>query len=210
MNIRTDGPFSKAAGRFPVIKPKERADARRNRESILAAADRLFAAAPSSRDVSMDDVAAAAGVGKGTLFRRFGDRDGLLQSLIAEKQRSLQQLVVDGTPPLGPGGPGPERVRAIVDALVTFKLENRYLMLAFEGVNDPYSSAQYTLWHTVIADALTDSGAGERASFLAHALLAALRSDLIEYLLKSGLSAQQVKSELSGLVDTVVPKHGCF
>lgn len=188
-----------------MAEQKERADARRNRETILAAADQLFASAPSSRDVSMDDVAAAAGVGKGTLFRRFGDRDGLLQSLIAAKQQSLQQLVLDGAPPLGPGGPGSERVRALVEALAAFKLENRYLMLAFEGVNDPYTSTQYTLWHTMISDALADAGAGERASFLAHALLAALRSDLIEYLLKSGLSAQQVKAELLGLVDTVVP-----
>lgn len=189
-----------------MTKQKERADARRNRETILAAADRLFASAPSSRDVSMDDVADAAGVGKGTLFRRFGDREGLLHSLIAEKQQPLGQLVVAGAPPLGPGGPGAERVRAIVNALATFKLENRHLMLAFEGSNDPYVGAQYSLWHNNLGDALVDAGvSGERAPFLAHAVLAALRSDLIEYLLKSGLTGRQVRAELLGLVDTIVP-----
>lgn len=61
----------------------ERADALRNREAVLAAADALFAASSSPHSVSMDDIAAAAGVGKGTLFRRFGDRAGLIGAVIA-------------------------------------------------------------------------------------------------------------------------------
>ena len=63
---------------LPVLSedPPERADAARNRGKVLAAAERLFAERGPSR-VSMDAVAAEAGVGKGTLFRRFGDRAGL-------------------------------------------------------------------------------------------------------------------------------------
>src|SRR6185312_10778811 len=52
--------------------PIERADAARNRRKVLAAAEGLFATRGVAA-VSMDDVAAAAGVGKGTLYRRFGD-----------------------------------------------------------------------------------------------------------------------------------------
>lgn len=63
----------------------ERADAQRNREAVLAAADTLFAASSSPHSVSMDDIAAAAGVGKGTLFRRFGDRAGLIAAVIASR-----------------------------------------------------------------------------------------------------------------------------
>ena len=56
----------------------ERADAARNREAILAAALRLV----ETRGVdcvTMDTVASEARVGKGTLFRRFGDRTGLIR-----------------------------------------------------------------------------------------------------------------------------------
>ena len=61
-----------------MIQPRraERADAARNRERILCAARRLFAEKGASC-VSMDEIAEAAGVGKGTLFRRFGSRAAL-------------------------------------------------------------------------------------------------------------------------------------
>ena len=39
----------------------------------------------------MDDVAAEAGVGKGTLYRRFGDRSSLLRALIDEPERDFQE-----------------------------------------------------------------------------------------------------------------------
>src|SRR3954454_3811127 len=59
-----------------TAQPPERADAARNRRKVLAAAEELFAARGVAA-ISMDDVAAAAGVGKGTLYRRFGDKSGL-------------------------------------------------------------------------------------------------------------------------------------
>jgi AcrR family transcriptional regulator len=64
-----------------VDVPLERADAARNRQRILDAARRLF-----TRDgvacTSMDAIALEAGVGKGTLFRRFGDRSSLAHALL--------------------------------------------------------------------------------------------------------------------------------
>jgi AcrR family transcriptional regulator len=53
-----------------------RADARRNRDQIIAAARRIFSAEGS--DVPMEEIARAAGVGVGTLYRRFPDRDALI------------------------------------------------------------------------------------------------------------------------------------
>ncbi|MFE3742632.1 TetR/AcrR family transcriptional regulator [Streptomyces sp. NPDC059134] len=53
-----------------------RADARRNRDQILAAAKRVFGA--QGPDVPMEEIARRAGVGIGTLYRRFPDRTSLI------------------------------------------------------------------------------------------------------------------------------------
>ncbi|MGP0049468.1 MAG: TetR/AcrR family transcriptional regulator, partial [Solirubrobacteraceae bacterium] len=81
--------------------PIERADAARNRQRILEAAERLFA-----RDgvacTSMDAIAAEARVGKGTLFRRFGDRASLALALLEASERAFQDAFIRGPAPLGP------------------------------------------------------------------------------------------------------------
>src|SRR3954465_10063 len=99
--------------------PRERADAARNRRKVLAAAGELFAMRGVAA-VSMDDVAAAAGVGKGTLYRRFGDKSGLAAALLDEWESELQGGMLSGPPPLGPGAPPEERLVAFVDAYLGF------------------------------------------------------------------------------------------
>ncbi len=69
--------------------PAERGDAARNRALLLDAARRLIAERGADA-VSMDDIAAAAGVGKGTVFRRFGNRAGLMMVLLDEDERASQ------------------------------------------------------------------------------------------------------------------------
>ena len=75
--------------------PQERADAARNRRKILEAAQTLFAER-GVECVSMDDVARAAHVGKGTLYRRFGDRASLAFALLDERERALQEACIRG------------------------------------------------------------------------------------------------------------------
>src|SRR6476469_142202 len=84
--------------------PCERADAARNRRRILAAAAQLIEE-HGVEHVSMDAIAAEAGVGKGTLFRRFGDRSGLVMALIDERTREFQDALIRGAPPLGRDAP---------------------------------------------------------------------------------------------------------
>lgn len=60
-----------------------RSDAARNRERILAAAADLFAT--QGLDASIEEIAARAGVGVGTVYRRFTDRDGLIDALFEER-----------------------------------------------------------------------------------------------------------------------------
>lgn len=70
--------------------PTLRADAARNRALVLAAAERLFAT--RGLDVSMQDVAEAAGVGVGTVFRRFATKDELVAAVIDARLAELISL----------------------------------------------------------------------------------------------------------------------
>jgi AcrR family transcriptional regulator len=60
-----------------------RSDAERNRRRILQAAAEVFA--ERGLDVPLDDIAAAAGVGVGTVYRRFPDKDALIDALFEDK-----------------------------------------------------------------------------------------------------------------------------
>jgi AcrR family transcriptional regulator len=67
-----------------------RADAERNRQRIVDAAKTLFA--ERGVDVSVEDIAAAAGVGIGTFYRRFPDRESLVEAVFATKLERVTQL----------------------------------------------------------------------------------------------------------------------
>src|SRR3954447_24678095 len=76
---------SPAKGRDRVL----RADARRNREAVIAAAKKLFA--DQGLDAQMPDVAKAAKVGVGTVYRHFPTKDDLLAALVAERFERLAE-----------------------------------------------------------------------------------------------------------------------
>lgn len=167
---------------MPERKPRK--DAARNRQAVLAAADALFADCESPEGVTLAAVAAAAGVGKGTLFRAFGDRPGLLRALYEARLEPVREAVEAGPPPLGPTTPPRRRVPALLDALLCFKLDNRRLMLALEegGSSSPYQADHYERWHGLLDTMLGQIPGLTDSDFTAHALLAATRADLVEHL----------------------------
>jgi AcrR family transcriptional regulator len=112
-------------------QPAERSDAAANRERILCAARRVLAE-QGAEGLSMNAVAAAAGVGKGTIFRRFGDRDGLTTALLDAHTIELQNAFLFGPPPLGPGAPPCQRLEAFMRALVQFQDTHLETVLAAE------------------------------------------------------------------------------
>jgi AcrR family transcriptional regulator len=71
---------------FPSAKLM-RADAQRNHDAVLAAAKAVFAQA--GIDAPMEDVARAAGVGKGTLYRRFPTREHLFAAILQDRVNEL-------------------------------------------------------------------------------------------------------------------------
>ncbi|MFC5181694.1 TetR/AcrR family transcriptional regulator [Actinomadura harenae] len=170
--------------------PRERADAARNRRAILAATERLLDA-HRPQDISMEQVATEAGVAKGTVFHRFGNRAGLMLALMVERARSLEDAVRTGPPPLGPGADAPDRERllAFVDAIVDVVSRNKSLLaeLSRSGVtlpsSDEYHADQeephgvYAFWHGHISALLRAENPALDAETVAHVLLGSLHSD---------------------------------
>ncbi|WP_260478853.1 TetR/AcrR family transcriptional regulator [Kibdelosporangium aridum] len=159
--------------------PKERADAARNREKILEAAAKLFEKYGVTR-VSMDQVAVEARVGKGTVFRRFGDKSGLAVALLDDRERELQQAILSGPPPLGPDAPADARLIAFVEAYAAFLDANVDLIHVSETASPGarYRIGSYQLWHRHVTILLAKARPDLDADYLAHAILAPLSADL--------------------------------
>ncbi|MDK9497146.1 helix-turn-helix domain containing protein [Streptomyces katrae] len=191
----------------PEPERRTRKDAARNRQAVLEAADALFARSESPEELTMADIAAAAGVGKGTLFRAFGDRAGLLRALYEARLEPVREAVAAGPPPLGPGTPPHERVPALLDALLCFKLDNRPLALALEetGSSGPYQAGHYEGWHDLLRSVLEQVPGLADPGFTAHALLAATRADLVERLAgRDGVPRERLRAQLAAYAGRVV------
>ena len=104
--------------------PAERADAARNRRHLLATAREILAEQGAGQ-LTMDGLAERAGLGKGTVFRRFGTRAGIFQALLDDEERDFQQAVLSGPPPLGPGATPLDRLIAYGRARTGFLISHR-------------------------------------------------------------------------------------
>jgi AcrR family transcriptional regulator len=185
---------------------QERADAARNRERLLAAARALFAER-GVRAVTMSEVAREAGVAKGTVFHRFGDRAGLALALVDEHERALQEAILRGPPPLGPGAPPRERLLAFLGALTELTVAHRELLLEVDGAAPAarYRTGAYQAWlqHVVLLLGELEV-AGDRA-LLAHLLLAPLAADLVSFLCDDeGVGADALAAALRELASRAV------
>ena len=104
----------------------------------------------------MDAIAAAAGVGKGTVFRRFGDRAGLMRALLNEHETAFQESVIRGEPPLGPGAPPVDRLVAFGRARFEL-LERHGLMIAAAEASERgdarFDCPVYVFYRSHIGDA---------------------------------------------------------
>ncbi|OLT45435.1 transcriptional regulator [Saccharomonospora sp. CUA-673] len=189
-----------------MTERKTRKDAVRNREALLAAAAALYARSDSPDEVTMARVADEAGVGKGTLFRAFGDRAGLLRALYEARLEPVARTLEAGSPE---SRRSPEaRIRELLDAVACFKLDNRRLAAAIEaggGSSSPYESDHYRRWHEHLCDLLAQALPREDVSFVAHTLLAATRADLVEHLVgRQGMSRDELRTRLATLIDRII------
>lgn len=183
--------------------PPLRSDALRNRERVLCAAARVIEQAGAS-GLTMEAVAVEAGVGKGTVFRRFGDRSSLLMALVDEEERRLQDATIHGAPPLGPGAPPQERLVAFGAARLEHLARHGELLAAAEertpSSTEPHPVAVAVRFH--IAHLLCLAGHDqESASVLSSALLAFLSGAQVHHLRTAeGHSADALLAAWTALV----------
>jgi AcrR family transcriptional regulator len=188
---------------MPEQRP-ERADAARNRAAILAAAERLLTEHGPDH-VSIDHVARAAGVGKGTVFHRFGSRSGLMRALLEERVTAVDTAIASGPPPLGPGAPSTDRLIAFLDALIDLATRNVALVAAYERAEtgERQTGTAYQGWHDHVGALITDVRPDLDAELLAHILLGSLHSDLVIHLVRRG-ETTRLADTLHGLVRTLL------
>jgi AcrR family transcriptional regulator len=192
----------------PDRRRPERADASRNRTLLLVAAARLFAIHGVSA-VSMDDVAAAAGVGKGTLYRRFGDKSGLAMAVLDARDRALREAIVSGPPPLGPGAGPKTRLRAFVGAYAEYLERNLDLVTLAETAapGARYRSEAYAAWRRHV-EALLEAEGTPAPDVTAELVLGLLDADLYAYLrIAHGWTPARIAESMVGAADSMARRR---
>jgi len=158
--------------------PPERRDAARNREALLVAARELV-----ERDgvqaVTMDAVAAAAGVGKGTVFRRFRSKEGLMAAVLDHSETEWQRQLMFGPPPLGPGAPPWDRLLAFGRSRLETTLLHADLIRA-AGAAGSRSAAAYSVVAVHVRYLLAELGVTGDLPILATALLAPMEIPILD------------------------------
>jgi polyketide synthase 12 len=166
----------------------ERADAARNRLLLLAAAREMLAAGGADK-LTMDALADRAGLGKGTVFRRFGTRAGIFQALLDDDERDFQRQVLSGPPPLGPGAPPLDRLIAYGRARIDFLIGHREIARGALDGREPVPAGSRTPMSLAHIRYLIGQLRLEAADLdvLATQLTAALDGPLLLYLSSAAL-----------------------
>jgi len=181
----------------------ERRDAARNREALLRAAQELVERCGADA-VTMDAVATAAGVGKGTVFRRFHSREGLMAALLDHSETEWQAAVMSGPPPLGPGAEPWERLMAFGRS----RLETTLLhadLIRQAGRAGTRSFAAYSFAAMHVRYLLAQLGVIGDLPLLATALMAPLEAPVLDQQVRiEGLDVDRVHAGWVDLARRIV------
>jgi AcrR family transcriptional regulator len=178
-------------------KVTERADAARNRARVLAAAADLFAAR-DPRTVTMDDIAKAAGLGRATVYRRYPDTWSIAVALLDEHERALQEKLVRGDPPLGPGAPPADRLAAFYAAMIELLDAHVALVLGTETGGARFATGAYGFWSAHVRSLLVDARIANPDGLI-DTLLAPLSAEVFVHQRARGLTSAQITDALSRL-----------
>ncbi|MCM0619715.1 TetR/AcrR family transcriptional regulator [Nocardioides bruguierae] len=184
--------------------PAERADAARNREALLREAVRMVAEGGTS-SLTMECLAHRAGVGKGTVFRRFGSREGLMAQVLDLSERDWQASVLGGEPPLGPGAPPWERLVAFGESRLRTTLLHADLIRAAGDATGSRSVAASSFMALHVGHLLGELGVAGDLPLLATALLAPLEVPvLVQQVDREHLPVERVVAAWVDLAGRVV------
>ena len=185
--------------------PAERSDAARNRERLLGAARELIAECGADA-LTMDRLAERAGVGKGTVFRRFGSRAGLMMTLLSDSEAAFQARFMFGPPPLGPGAPGLERLIAFGAARIAYVMVHGDLVRAAESTaHGRYEVPAALLWQRHIEFLLREAGMDADPFLMAMSLSATLDPDRLLHAVRvQGVAPERLTESWRELVTRVV------
>lgn len=180
-----------------------RADAVRNREVLLEAAHRLVAQRGADA-LTMAQVADEGGVGKGTVYRRFGSREGLMAALLDHSEARWQAAVISGPPPLGPGAPPLERLLAFGASRLQRNLASADLIVAAASdQRRPLGALRFVAAH--VRQLLLALEIGGDTNLLTSALLAPLEASLVSAQVSDqGVDPAQILAGWTDLVRRVV------
>ena len=193
---------------LPILgqEPRERSDAARNREALLEAAMRLVERC-GVEAVTMDAVAEAAHVGKGTIFRRFGSRSGLMAAVLDQTEAVWQAAIIGGPPPLGPGAPAWDRLKAFGRSRLDQNLRGAALIRAAAGA-PTRNYAVYSFAATHVRYLLDQLDVAGDIAMLATALLAPLEVPILEQQVEvEGMEVSRILAGWEELAERIVARR---
>jgi AcrR family transcriptional regulator len=205
--VGADGRLPLGRRELPLIgqpEVRERADAVRNRRKVLDAAAALYAERGVA-GVSMDDIALAAGVGKGTLYRRFADKSALAAALLDDRERQLQERLLSGPPPLGPGDAPQARLAAFAGAYLRYVAAHVDLVAVSQTASPGarLRTGAHRFWRQHCAYLLGDAGAPD-AHLRADVLLAGLSAEQVQHWLdEPGSGVEELSSRVARLAESL-------
>jgi len=187
------------------VTAAERSDAARNRERLLVAARELIEQGGAAA-LTMDRLAEQAGVGKGTVFRRFGSRAGLMLNLLNDSEAAFQARFLSGPPPLGPGAPPLDRLIAFGAARIAYVVEYGDLVLAAgHSSRSRFEVPAAALWTRHVEMLLRAAGSESPEPWLlAESLTATLDPERLLHLIRErGVTPRRLADSWQELVTRV-------
>ena len=181
----------------------QRADAQRNRERLLTAAETAFNA--QGAGASLDDIAKAAGVGNATLYRHFPTRAKLLEAVYDQRIAELCAVAAELAQLAAPARALHEWLRAVIAHVTDRRALTDAFLAAYEGpvgIEPP----QFAAWHNALFDAgrpllaaAQDAGTARRDLDIAEVLA------LVTGVARAGSPAQADRF-LSVLLEGITPR----
>ncbi|GAD86955.1 TetR/AcrR family transcriptional regulator [Nocardia asteroides NBRC 15531] len=192
---------------LPLGQPRaERGDAVRNRQVLLATAREMIAEL-GVEHVTMDGLAERAGLGKGTVYRRFGTRAGIFHALLDADEIAFQQRVLGGPPPLGPGADPVARLIAYGRARIEHLIEHIDIARAALDTHGPIPTGPPTMspLHLRMLLDRADLGVTDTDT-LALQLTGALEGPILLFLGTSGESPDSAAARLTTSWESLIER----